>query len=300
MTTYDIHLEGVHAVDLSMAVLRDVAELIVEGASRAARLAVEGRSLARGSAPSWLAAAADVRMSKLEEGSLRLAVQARPLAESVPDLAQQPLFGVRNVDATSVDLFMDAMEDALAGRRDSERVDAGMLKLLVDTQNLFGRGATGLTFSRPGGKRVSFGRSDVKTFQVLVEATPDPQVDRIVGVLDSVTLSTRTFLVRIDEKSSLRGLAGSQTVLETLKGQLGARVVVEGTVAFRASGRPQRIDADFVALASDRDSPWARLPRGETRAILTGSASGDLASLFGQWPGTETDQEVFAALDEIS
>ena len=71
---YSVVLEGVDALDLSMAVLRDLCDLLLDGSQRCARLAAEGRSVARGAQPSWVAAAADCRVTKFEAGSLALDV----------------------------------------------------------------------------------------------------------------------------------------------------------------------------------------------------------------------------------
>lgn len=302
-TDYDIHVDGVHAGDLPMAVLRDLATLVVEGTTRAARLAAEGRSVSRGAAPAWLAQASEVRLTALKEGSLAIELQARPLAEMAPDVfAQQSLFGVLNGETTAVDLLMDALDDALHSRRDSERLDGGMLELLASTRGLFGRGATRLTIARHGKKpkELQFGAPAVSTFQTLAEATPAARVDRVVGVLDSLTLSTKTFVLKVDEKSTLRGLAGSVS-LEVLKGLMGKRIVVEGTVAFRPSGLPQRVEADHAAVATTSDLVWERQLRADVGpAALISGAANDLKSLFGEWPGDEDDDVLFAALDELS
>ncbi|MEI9948344.1 MAG: hypothetical protein WDO74_05020 [Pseudomonadota bacterium] len=52
--------------------------------------------------------------------------------------AQEPLFpsGIDS-GATAFDLFLDAAENAAAGRRDSERLDAGVLDVLARTGALF-------------------------------------------------------------------------------------------------------------------------------------------------------------------
>jgi hypothetical protein len=295
---YDIYLDGVQALDLPMAVLRDLTNLLLEGAARATRLAAEGRSQARGSAPAWLGDAADIRVVGFRAGSLSLDVTARPLADIAPEIfAQQSLFPVRGAQDTAVDLLMDALDDALRGRRDSDRLDVGLLQLFAETRSLFQRGPSRLRMSRADGKALELDASTARAFQSLADATPRAQVTRIAGVLDSLTMSGKTFLLRLDDGSSLRGLAGSVS-LDQLKVLLGSRVVVEGTVAFRSSGRAQRIEIDYVAPAEGRDIVWAAAPRGDVGPIPV--ADGDLASLFGQWPGEESDAELFAALEEMS
>lgn len=77
---------------------------------------------------------------------------------------------------------------------------------------------------------------------------------------------------------------------ESLKSLLGLEVVVKGTVAFRPSGRPQRIEISHVARVGARD----------VRHELLVLPSEGLDRYFGQWPGDEDDEQVFAALRELS
>lgn len=293
-TKYEIHLDGAHASDLSLGVLRDLADLVVEGSSRAARLAAEGRSTARGTAPPWLGESSDVRLVGLREGSLTLDVTARSLAESAPGIFTT-LSG-----ETAFDLLMVAVDDALHGRRDSERLDLGMLQTLIKTRSLFGRGPSQLRITRASGGTVEFSEGAVESFQKLAAETPSPRVDRIVGLLDSLTMSTRTGLLKLDDGTSLRGDIAASVDLDRLKGLLGFEVVVEGTVAFRPSGRPQRIEIDHVAPAGPRDLLWRRTPRGELGHEQLVLPSEGLDHLFGQWPGDEDDEQVFAALRELA
>lgn len=170
-TRYEIHLDGVHARDLPLGILRDLADLVIEGSSRAARLAAEGRSTARGSAPVWLGEASDVRLAELREGSLVLAVTARPLGEIAPGI-----FPIATGE-TAFDLLMLAVEDALQGRRDSERLDLGMLQTLVKARSLFGRGASRLRFMRVGGAAIELAEPAMERFQRLATETPPSKVD---------------------------------------------------------------------------------------------------------------------------
>jgi hypothetical protein len=278
-TRYEIYLDGVHARDLPLGILRDLADLVIEGASRAARLAAEGRSTARGSAPVWLGDASDVRLVGFREGSLVLDVTARPLAEIAPGIFPM------TTGETAFDLLMLAVEDALQGRRDSERLDLGMLQTLVKARSLFGRGASRLRLMRVGGVAIELAEPATERFQRLATETPPSKVDRIVGHLDSLTMSTRTCLLKLSDGTSLRGNVATSVDLDHMKSLLGLDVVVEGMVAFRPSGRPQRIEVDHVAAAEVRDALWRRTPHGELPGEQLALPSEDLGSFFGQWPG---------------
>lgn len=293
-TQYEIQLDGVHARDLPFGLLRDLAELVVEGASRAARLAAEGRSTARGGVPVWLGEAGDVHLVGLREGSLVLDVTARSLAEIAPGVFPA------GTGETAFDLLMAAIDDALQGRRDSERLDLGMLQTLVKARALFGHGARRLRLTRCGGAAIELAEQEAERFQRLATETPLSKVDRVVGHLDSLTMSTRTCLLKLSDGTSLKGNVGASVDLDHLKGLLGLEVVVEGLVAFRPSGRPQRIEVDHVAAAQPRDALWTRTPHGELPGEQLTLPDSEIGLLFGQWPGDEDDERVFAALREIS
>ena len=300
MTSYEVHLDGVHARDLPLGVLRDLSELLVEGATRAVRLAAEGRSTARGSSPIWLTDASDLRLTELREGSLALQIKASPLAQLAPSVfaSSNPDIAVAEGE-TSFDLLMGAIDDALRGRRDSDRLDFGLLQTLVKCKSLFGRGATHLRFTRSGGRSIEFGENEISSFQKLASETPAPSVHRLVGTLDSLTISTLAAIVKLDDGLALKGSIGLSVNLEQTKLLLGAEVVLEGVVGFRPSSRPQRIEIDYIAAASARDQIWKRSPKGD-RGTQLDLPTDDLSAHFGQWPGEEDDEQVFAALREMA
>ena len=297
-TKYEIHLDGVSALDLSLGVLRDLADLIIEGASRAVRLAAEGRSTARGTAPIWVSESSDIRVVAFREGSLVMDVVARPLAEVAPTI----FTGSGTTEAivahgeTAFDLLMGAIDDALHGRRDSDRLDFGMLQTLARSRSIFARGATQLRIAREGGQAIEFSEPAVEQFQKLAAETPSPRVDRIVGVLDSLTMSTRTASMKLEDGLSLKGNLSTSMNLDAVKNLLGHEVVVEGIVSFRPSTRPQRVEIDHIDAASGRDVIWKRTPKGELGQQSFALPSEDLGRYFGQWPGEEDDERVFTAL----
>jgi hypothetical protein len=302
--SYTVVLEGVDALDLSMGVLRDLCDFLIEGAQRSARLMAEGRSVARGAAPAWVVLAADVHLSRFASGSLDLGIRAPRLVDIAPWIfAQQPPFPAgTDADATAVDLFVDAADDAARGRRDSERLDAGVLDVLARSESLFSRGATRLSLSRTGKSPVVLDSSSAVTIGTLVDETPDARISRVSGVLDALTASTRAIGLRLEDGRLLRGFAG-QIPLEQLKDLLGTSVVLEGQFAFRPSGEVLRIQVESAEPARRGDSIWAKLPRVEpsvlgARPLLVPPT--DLDAFFGQWPGDEDDEQLDTALRELS
>ena len=299
---YSVVLEGVDARDLSMAVLRDLCDLLLEGSQRSARLAAEGRSVARGAQPSWVAAAADCRITKFEAGSLALGVQASPLVDVAPEIfAQEPLFpSGTDSGATAFDLFLDAAEDAAAGRRDSERLDAGVLDVLARTGALFSKGGTRLTLAGGGHALVVLDANTAQVIRTLAEGTPSARISRVRGVLDMLTVSTKTIALRLADGRIVRGFAGSVDQ-DRLKALLGTDVVLEGSINFRPSGDALRIEVDSILPATPGDVIWSQLPTVEptsSRLRLPVAPVG-LDAFFGKWPGDESEQQLTEALRDL-
>ena len=129
---------------------------------------------------------------------------------------------------------------------------------------------------------------------------PPSRVDRLVGQLDSLTMSARICLLQLPDGTSLRGNIGAGVDLDQLKGLLGVNVVVEGLVAFQPSGRPQRIEIDHAAAAQPRDALWQRTPHGEGSGEQPALPADGIGPFLGQWPGDEGDERIYAALRELA
>lgn len=299
---FGIHLEGLNAFDLPATVLRDLCDLLIEGSQRSVRLAVEGRSQARGAVPGWLSTAADVRVTRYAEGSLDLGVQAPVLRRTLPEqFAQTSLFSGEIVsDETALDLFLDAVEDATANRGGSQRLDIGILDVILRAGGLFSRGGQSLSITRTGRKPVVLDAWKLETVRRLSETTPSPRAVRVTGVLDTLTASNHAVVIKVDGGREVRGFAGAVS-FDELRKYLGCEVVVEGEAAFRPSGEPTRIEIDFIAPSTDRDRIFARVPRVSSAAKpRIQDVDSGLERAFGQWPGDETDEEIERLLEEFA
>ena len=222
-------------------------------------------------------------------------MRAPRLVDVAPEIfAQQQLFPAgTEPDATAFDLFLDAAEDAAAGRRDSERLDAGVLEVLARTGGLFSRGGTRLSITRASRPSVVLDPSSATMIRELAAETPPPRISRVRGVLDTLTFSTKTMALRLDDGRVLRGFAGAVGI-DKMKQLLGTEVVVEGPVTFRPSGEALRIEVESASPAASGDVIWAQFPKVEPTSSpsrLSASPVG-LDAFFGKWPGTETDEEL--------
>lgn len=134
--------------------------------------------------------------------------------------------------------------------------------------------------------------------------THEPQRIIVSGMLDQMTHSRHTFVLRIGARR-LRGILPSGHVRD-YRDLLGEHVVVDGTTTFQPSGKMTVIVATAIHKAAEQDAVWEHVPHSTPRTLdelrprnpLPPGASG-FGRIFGQWPGDETDEEITAALKEM-
>jgi hypothetical protein len=300
-----IRISGPDAMGLRVnsGLLRDLMDPLVDAVQQSVRLRTEGRSRAPGSAPSWLtkAAAFDVEFRK---GSTQLALVAAPLGDAVPDrFSQLDMFDPFNPACTCIDVFVEALDDALSNKPDSDRYDDG----LIETFTSFGKVLDHRvkTFELRNGYTRRIERESVESLKELRRSIPPDQRLRVAGKLDLLKHSNRIFEVELPG-GTVRGVIVRDLDFEKIRGLLGQQVVVSGIAKFRPSGRLLRVEADQLLPASGDTSLWAEMPRPlftelDVRSLREpqGPRSG-VSAIFNQWPGDESDDEFDAAVRSLS
>lgn len=289
---------------ISGHLLRDLLDAIVEGAERALRFRLEGRSTARGPSPKWLRPAADFSVQTTTTAR-ELSIHATTLLEAMPDRFRTgDLFVDLDPGRSAIDLFEDAIEDAVAGNEDSDRLDAQLVETVEKLTGLFEQGVTQVEIVN--GRTIRIDRAGVARVRQLAAKVYAPQRVKVAGQLDAIRYSDCRFTLRLEGGSVLQGTA-VEAGHEVLKNLFGSSVIVTGLAVFRASGRPLRIEADKLEPASEQDSQiWSALPKPllapsslrQLREQQRGKEG--LSALLGKWPGQESDEEVRAALESLS
>lgn len=289
---------------VSGSVLQELLLVAVDGAQRALRLRVEGRSTAPGAIPRWVAAGATfdvVQGRNAQEWRLL----GRPLKEAAPEKFGQPeLFEDLDVQKSALDLFEEGLQDAVAGREDSDRFDDGLVQVFYRLANIFTHGIDSVRFVN--GQDLPIGPTDVQHIENLRSRTPAPQAVRLAGKIESIRHSDRMFLIELESGEKLRGIADAVDEAEP-QAVWGKVAVVVGKAVFRPSGRALRIDAEKIGLAGRRDSEmYGRLPQPILRPLdprslreSQGAKSG-INALWGKWPGDESESDVQEALRRLS
>ncbi|NUN48685.1 MAG: hypothetical protein HUU15_07640 [Candidatus Brocadiae bacterium] len=291
---------------MSGALLRDLLHVLVEGARRAVRLRVEGRSTASGAAPVWVERAAEFEFTGAEAGSTCIVLEARSLAEADPErFNQREFFQEIDPSATGLQLFEDSAEDLLTGQKDSVKFDDGLIDVVENLRSVLRRGIHSVKLDGRRALRVDAEALD-GVGRLRREIPRDHQVV-VAGKLDQISHSDRAFRLLLEDGSQLQGLVPEDPdLLKALPAFWGNNAVVHGLAKFRPSGRVLRLEATAIEAANGDVRVWAEMPRplvGSLDAaqlrVPQGARSG-INAIVGQWPGEESDEEIRRALERLS
>ena len=274
-------------------------------------MAFRARSIVRGPRPHWLKAASDLRfLDHQGDDETVLVFEAPTLGEAAAELYQQQEFWSTRPDPgrTGLDLLGDVLRDVAAHNEDSDRFDKSLLNTLVGFKNVLNGTFEELrldpTILDPK-PPAQINAEVIKTAEEFKATTPLPQRVRVAGTLDMVRASTQSFALRLDDGQEVRGVLTSGPVVDTVS-HLGKRVLVLGSVVYRASGRLLRIDADEITASEGESSFFSRIPpakkrRFDLKEVLHQQIhKKGIGAIMGRWLGDETDEQVAQALRDIS
>jgi hypothetical protein len=310
MLTRQLRLEGpsVSGTKVNGPLLRKILTLLIDGSQRALRIHTQGRSIARGALPDWIPTATEFNV-QIREGSTVLQIESPSLFDAAPDqFRQTKLFPEIDPERPAIDYLIDSIEAALGKGNRPALYDGPFLKFLGELDSIFDHGVTNVefrhadSFSKPV---LTLRQPNIAQFRQLESRIPRPQRANVAGKLDTIRHSDRTFVIALPGDQHIRGIAEHGDDLHTFWGK---NVLASGTAHFTVDGTVQRIEADSMRLASQRDSsifsvvphPMISAPF-EAFAVKRpqGPRSG-LNAIFGKWPGDETDKEITKALDTLS
>ena len=272
-------------------------------------MVLEGTSASVGAPPAWLERASDVRTLGFTErnGTSVLHVKAPRLGDAVPEIFDQATFwpGLAVQDDTAIQLIGKVSHVVRKQEAGSDLYDRPLLNRLSHWSKLFRKDVQSLAFPA---NAVSNDIADVFDEQVSINAlllsdqTPTPRQIRVVGKLDMVRHSTRSFGLQLSEGQEVRGILNDGDP-ELLQQYFGKEITIFGKAIYRPSGNLLRIDAQEIVDTVEGRSAFSVVPPALThrskldRKVQNPKAG--VSAFFGTWPGDETDDELLAALGEL-
>jgi len=313
MTTQTIRLRGPQHFGrrVPSRAFGRVLNAIPEAVRQSVRMRFEGRSRAKGPRPPWLTAAADIRFLGHDgEDDTVLHFESPTLGEAAPRLyAQREIWPTRPDPAdTGFDLLADVLMDIAVRNADSDLYDRPLLDSVAGFKAVLGD-----TF---GELVVAVRRHPAESAAVLTPAvadaarslhreTPGTRQVRVVGKLDMLRASTRSFGVILDDGQEVRGVL-TEGEIGAISSLMNQRVVVLGRAVFRPSGGLLRVDAGAVAATEDDGAFFSAIPKPVRMNFSLRDEVRDrqhkfgVAAIIGKWPGDESDEQIAEALKELN
>lgn len=270
------------------------------------RMAFEGTSSSVGATPAWLERAIDIRTLGFSgrNGETVLHLSAPELGEAAPRLfEQESLFpGVASSTDTALGLIGKLIREVRREDLSSDLYDRSLLSKLGKWRGLLEGDLNSLDFPtgpRKGSELVEFDSKVIASAQVLSDKTPAPRQVRIVGKLDMVRHSTRSFELILATGSPVRGVL-VDGMTDELQKHFGNEVTILGRAIYRPSGNLLRLDAAEILDTTAGRSAFSEIPlpfttpRRLERKLQTPKSG--VCAFFGTWPGEETDAELMEAL----
>jgi hypothetical protein len=289
-------------LDLCGDIMRTVKPL----ATHSVRMAVEGSSVARGTRPNWLDSASDIRFidySSEGEDTL-LHVEAPRLGEAAHEIYEQgELWDTKPAaEATAIDVFGQVISEVAAANPESVWFDRALLVQLKHLGKLFSEHLLSLRLPRDS---VTVDKRVVQNAAQLSDRTPAPRQVRVVGVLDMIRHSTRSFALKMPDGAEVHGVVENLEQVDSLRHLFGKPALVLGKAVYRPSGTLLRIDAQAVESGEGQPALWSKVPPARSekpklqRERPTDRGRRGIAAFFGAWPGDETDEEFAAMLQDL-
>lgn len=174
------------------------------------RLAVEGSSTSRGRPPIWLAAASDVRHAGYSHEGTDTSgeLQLPPLGEAAEEIYAQAEFWPTRPppEATAVDVLAATLGEVASENAESPRYDYWLLVRLTRLGRVLSGRLESISLVQTARGLVPPDRAVVKSARGLIQRTPPPQQVRVVGKLDMIRHSTRTFALEREDGSEVNGV----------------------------------------------------------------------------------------------
>ncbi|MDM7953890.1 MAG: hypothetical protein QUV07_11850 [Cyanobium sp. CZS 25K] len=222
---------------------------------------------------------------------------------------QQDLFGEANEPigpcGSAIDLFVRVLHQVKAGNAAAVHADRALLESCLRLARLPRGDFNGVVLCDLEDDRqsVELSPADVPRLEALIQDTPLPQAVRFTCLLDTISGSRQTVLLRAESGETMPARLGPSVDPEQLRTLWNERVLVTGTAHYRPSGSIQQIAVDSLHRAEPRDELFAHIPFPPSRQPVFRSLPHDqhsgVASFVGTWPGDESDAELIEALQAI-
>lgn len=308
---YSIRLIGLKSPEgtIPLHALKDIAEVLLLGTERALRLSVEGASIKRGRTPAWLTDSLEFVITGMKKGSTVLEIEAPTLEETASEqIKQQGLwFTVPRGTDTAISLLSRSVKDAVGEKLDSVYYDRGVLSALNDFNSPFNRYIDTLELKSSGKGEDDFKivKADMHKISQIEQEIPEPRSMVIAGTFNLIEHTENRFQLTLSDGRKIFGKIESPLISkENMRSLWGDKVTVKGIGQFSATGKLRFIQAQMLKPQEKGDEIFEEvmepIPMFSLLELTKPKATigSPLRSVWGQWPGEESIEDLLFDLKE--
>ena len=305
----EIRLSGSFGSSVPPEVVAGTLRAVMPAIRSSTYMAIEGRGRLSGRRPKWASDVTDVRFcgANPDRNEMVLTFYAPNFGEAAPHLYSQRDFwrAPPPMEATAFEMLVNSLQDVALQNLDSEKYDQSVLGDIARFNKVLAEGDLRIQIS--GVKQgAEISKKTIDQVRSLSRSMPVPHQVRIVGMLDMIRASTQGFALKLDDGSEISGIYANENIAD-LQPLFRQRVVVNGALIYRPSGRPLRIDATHIRLSASPESAfWSQLPTpvqviDNVRQLhQPQSRKSGVSAVIGRWPSDESDEKIAAELLRIS
>jgi hypothetical protein len=244
-------------------------------------------------------------------GDTILHLKAPKLADAAPKLFEQKSLwaGSASPDDTALQIIGKIATAVRRQEAGSDLYDHALLKHFSHWNALFRHSLQSVNFHTGVTAAAPLSPLDgqvVKNALLLSDQTPSPRQVRLVGKLDMVRHSTRSFGLLLADGAEIHGVL-VDGALGLLQDYFGKDITILGKAIYRPSGTLLRVDASEILPPAGSRQAFSSVPPALRRtggierkqSMPRQTSRNGVASFFGTWPGEETDQDLLRALEEV-
>ncbi|MCX6584248.1 MAG: hypothetical protein NT166_29080 [Candidatus Aminicenantes bacterium] len=295
---------------ISISVLKEIMDALLDSSDRILRLLVEGDSTIRGNKPDWLKKSLDFIITGLQPGSTILAIDAPVLNEVIPRRFDQKEIWDDWIeqDETALTLLSKSISDAVAENTESDFLDAGVLNALLSFRPITKNYAKELRISSNTNRSDTFriSNEEIDKIKKIKIETPTSHTIVISGLFNLIEHSNRRFQLKLEDGKSIDGTMDLSLVdIENMRELWGKKVTIKGKALYRPSGKLRSIEAQLVKPFEPGEEILQRVPRQRRKSFefveeyfSEKNSNKSLKKIWGQWPGDESINDLLSALRE--
>jgi len=313
MINYKIKVKGLKSRPgtISLTALKTIIDVVLDGSSKVLRLASEGESTKKGRAPTWLSKCTEFTVTGIYEGSTTVEIEAPTLQEALPEEIQKKdeWYTVPNPQDTAISLLARSVKDTISEQLESENYDIGVLNAILSADPLISDYATEIELVSEERTEDNFrlGSLELEKIRNLKKNSPEPKAIIVSGLLNTIEHSTKRFKLLLKDGEVIQGTIDPSNITdEDMRNFWGKHVTIKGTMHFKFSGRPRLIEAEMIKISEIGEEIFETIPHQISLPEVledikkTQNREQLLNTIWGQWPGDESIEDILSALKHRS